>query len=445
MRFDPAPISLAAARWRPRLHRSTYVVAALIAAALVFASIPGRMDLDPGERGPNFPCACVEHGWPWPFLWRKLDISTFHWYSAGTDGDRLAGLKPTELWAIGRNVRRIDFLTLAENVVAGAGIVMACAVLFEAWRRRRYRLFQFYLIELFALMTAACVLLSWLSVESRERHEEQDALQCMDHVRCEEEAAGPHWLRRLIGPRLFEPFDRVRDLCILNRQDCLGGKLALEIAGCNFKHPEELSHLRHLRGLDCGRESAAMVRFLPRPDRLECLECIASDAGLAEIHRCRNLQVLTLHEPERGELFSANGMAALGALGKLRALGLDDIDVDDAAFAKVEKLPGLEELFFTAFCRCGPSDCHLQRIARLKRLTALSLEGREVTDAGLENLKGLTSLQWLRLRNTRITDAGLEHLKGLCQLEKLDLGETKVTDAGVKDLQKALPKLEIVR
>jgi hypothetical protein len=39
----------------------------------------------------------------------------------------------------------------------------------------------------------------------------------------------------------------------------------------------------------------------------------------------------------------------------------------------------------------------------------------------------------------------LVHLKGLTGLRKLDLRHTKVTPAGVRDLQKALPALEIVR
>ena len=182
-------------------------------------------------------------------------------------------------------------------------------------------------------MTAACVFFSWLSVESRERREEQEALGRMDYitdgedvagwlrrVTHEEDAAGPHWLRRLIGPRFFQVFDRVRALSINNRLEGFGrGSDGAVYGGPKLRNPEELSHLRHLRWLDCGRESAAIVRFLPRPDRLEHLECIASDAGLVEIHRCRNLQSLMLHEAERGKRFSARGMARLEALGKLRS------------------------------------------------------------------------------------------------------------------------------
>jgi hypothetical protein len=68
-----------------------------------------------------------------------------------------------------------------------------------------------------------------------------------------------------------------------------------------------------------------------------------------------------------------------------------------------------------------------------------------VGDAGLVHLKGLSSLRELNLRCTKVTDAGLVHLKGLTGLRKLDIRYTKVTPAGVRDLQKAIPPLEIVR
>ncbi len=45
----------------------------------------------------------------------------------------------------------------------------------------------------------------------------------------------------------------------------------------------------------------------------------------------------------------------------------------------------------------------------------------------------------------QVKDAGLEHLKGLMQLKKLVLHDTKVTDKGVKRLQEALPNCKIRR
>jgi hypothetical protein len=70
---------------------------------------------------------------------------------------------------------------------------------------------------------------------------------------------------------------------------------------------------------------------------------------------------------------------------------------------------------------------------------------RELTDAGLAHVKGLTTLRSLDLSRTRVTDAGLVHLTGLNQLQILNLTGTKVTDAGVRSLQKALPRVKIVR
>jgi Leucine-rich repeat (LRR) protein len=91
------------------------------------------------------------------------------------------------------------------------------------------------------------------------------------------------------------------------------------------------------------------------------------------------------------------------------------------------------------------TDAGLEHLNGLKQLGDLALCNTKVTDAGLEHLKGLSQLRHLVLNGTQVTDAGLEHLKGLTQLQKLNLNDTKVTDAGVKDLQQALPEVQISR
>ena len=179
--------------WPPRLRRSTYVVAGLIAAALVFANIPGRLEWEPREHG--FRAGhCIEHGWPWRFVRRELDINiAIPWSGGAEDSTMVAGVEPGEFWAIARHVQGLDFAGLAMNIAVAVVVLAIGVVLFEAWRRRRARLLQFYLIELFALMTATGVFFSWLSVQMHQRREERDALWRMWNVaRCEEEAAGPH-------------------------------------------------------------------------------------------------------------------------------------------------------------------------------------------------------------------------------------------------------------
>ena len=65
------------------------------------------------------------------------------------------------------------------------------AAAFEAWRRRRARLVQFYLNELLVFVTLAAVLLSWLSVEIRESREEQEAVRKMTGISYTQTLTGP--------------------------------------------------------------------------------------------------------------------------------------------------------------------------------------------------------------------------------------------------------------
>ena len=62
----------------------------------------------------------------------------------------------------------------------------------------------------------------------------------------------------------------------------------------------------------------------------------------------------------------------------------------------------------------------------------------------LDDLAGMTQLEHISLQGTQVTDAGLVHLLGLSQLEYLHLGSTQVTDAGVTRLRRALRRIVIV-
>jgi len=84
--------------------------------------------------------------------------------------------------------------------------------------------------------------------------------------------------------------------------------------------------------------------------------------------------------------------------------------------------------------------------ADLEQVTEIDLGGTEITDAGLKEVAKLKQLTSLELAGCeQITDTGLKEVAKLQKLTYLDLScYEQITDAGVAQLQKALPKCEII-
>lgn len=113
-----------------------------------------------------------------------------------------------------------------------------------------------------------------------------------------------------------------------------------------------------------------------------------------------------------------DSLKSLPGLGEVRSLNLRDTRVTDAGMA------------------------HLKKLTQLRRL---HLERTPVTDAGIAHLSGLLHLEYLNLYGTSVTDKALEHLTGMKKLEQLYLWQTKVTAEGVTKLERALPKVRVLR
>ena len=113
-----------------------------------------------------------------------------------------------------------------------------------------------------------------------------------------------------------------------------------------------------------------------------------------------------------------DSLKSLPALGEVRSLNLRDIRVTDAGMV------------------------HLKKLTQLRRL---HLERTPVTDEGIAHLAGLVHLEYLNLYGTAVTDKALEHLTGMKKLEQLYLWQTDVTAEGVAKLEKALPKVRVLR
>ena len=156
------------------------------------------------------------------------------------------------------------------------------------------------------------------------------------------------------------------------------------------------------------------------------------------------------------------GLKDLAPLRKLTTLYLDRTKVTDRTLAVLREI-NLLHAMTNAYAASGsrPSkpedvtrlnlsgtqvtDKGLKELGALKNLAGLDLSGTKVTDEGLKELAPLQNLTRINLSGTKVTDAGLKALAALKNLTTLDLDGTRVTDAGVKELQKALPKCQIIK
>lgn len=93
--------------------------------------------------------------------------------------------------------------------------------------------------------------------------------------------------------------------------------------------------------------------------------------------------------------------------------------------------------------RTKVTDAGLAKLAGMKGLKELHLEGTGIGDAGLDHLKGLSELEYLNLYNTKVTDAGIAKLASMGKLKALYLWQSGVTKAGVAALKAKLPNAHI--
>jgi hypothetical protein len=127
---------------------------------------------------------------------------------------------------------------------------------------------------------------------------------------------------------------------------------------------------------------------------------------------------------------------------------LDCLDIVGAAITDdglVKLLRKQKKLGIACFPGTPITDRSVEEIAKMQDLLVLSLSGTKITDKGCAQLAKMNGLISLSISRTEISDAGLAHLKNMTGLIGIDLDGTKVTGAGVRELQTALPKLQIRR
>jgi Leucine-rich repeat (LRR) protein len=213
-----------------------------------------------------------------------------------------------------------------------------------------------------------------------------------------------------------------------------------QISDADLKSLRHCQNLRELviAGTPVTAAGLKELRELKNLDKLDISGTPITDAGLKEFRELENLKSLHLS----GTSVTDAGLKELGERKSLVVLHLGDTKVTDVGVKELRRLTGLQHLELSG---TRVTDAGLQELKELWGLVSLDLQGTPVTDAGLKGLKDFKSLRHLNLAHSKVTDAGLEQLKELKSLRALKLQSTAATDAGVADLQRALPKLQVIR
>jgi serine/threonine protein kinase len=191
------------------------------------------------------------------------------------------------------------------------------------------------------------------------------------------------------------------------------------------------------------------------------------EAGISAIDNLpvRQFRLVRIYFHEPTTASEKELLEHLRGLKSLEDLGLVTLPLSEAGLEQVSSMPGVAEHLVDLNVNASPVSAawlqHLKRFKHLKGLSlqtgddlsgaalkvlldlpplqALSISGYESTDASLRALRGL-KVTALTLGGKGITDAGIDHLLTMPQLANLTLGETSVTDAGII-LLKTLPAL----
>lgn len=127
--------------------------------------------------------------------------------------------------------------------------------------------------------------------------------------------------------------------------------------------------------------------------------------------------------------------------GRLTAVSLEGWDISDTDLLPFNTLTHLQSLKLSG---TQVSTTGLSHLTDLPQLQILELDScPQLSDAALVHVAKIRSLQTLSLRDTPITDAGVEHLTSLKKLRALSIGNSLITQAGVAKLQQALPNCAV--
>lgn len=222
-----------------------------------------------------------------------------------------------------------------------------------------------------------------------------------------------------------------------------------QLPAAAMPHLKKLTGLRRLllRGGQIDDAAIHNLAELPQLEYLGLHDRAVTERGLEVLGRLPNLQSFSFvaFQPASatpGSLLPGDSVIDhLASTTTLKSLSLQfGVRITDAGFARLSRLPKLEELKLGSADITDEGLAYIGKITSLKtfelqpHVTLISGSRSRLTDVGLRHLKGLTNLEVLSIPGGQFTDAGMAHLAGMTKLKRLTLisASSVFSDEGFK-------------
>lgn len=328
----PEPLPPKRPWWR--LHLSTRIVLLLLAVVMTFIIVPGD----------------TQHGWPWVFL--EQEASDEAQLLKGPPWRSLAGWNLLWQWR--------DYNTL--NLVLDSGValslLLASGLMFECWRRRRHRVWQFSLRELFVATTLVAIACSWWAWHYHQWQREKNFQRLLRErfsAGSDMYYQGPVWLGKLVGPDNLQWLNGTGSVIFLlpiaeNSTDVSMQSLSRQMS--------QMPYLESVVATGADDAVVASLSTVPQLSVLDLFESRVTDASIKDIQQLVNLRALCISGKE--------------------------LKISNAAVGRLESLHNLERLVLRSPLL---DDGAIPALARLRQLRRLDLVFTRVTQKGVKELQ----------------------------------------------------------
>ncbi|PQO46269.1 leucine-rich repeat domain-containing protein [Blastopirellula marina] len=210
-----------------------------------------------------------------------------------------------------------------------------------------------------------------------------------------------------------------------------------------FATISKLSQL-HLTDPAASDEHLEQLPAFPALKSLMLSDTQLTPDSLKPLAHLANLEQLVIVPPET---VPEEALEPLSQLKHIPSLSLIlKQPVEDSLFDKISQMDGLETLRIGIRMEDQEIECSAEGLAKLgelSRLKQLQLTAIPITDDALCGICQAQQLEHLIIDGSQITDAGIKHLSKLKKLTHLTLYDGQLSDVSLKELAK-LPALETI-